>query len=32
VPVKIVMLRETLPRNANGKIMKKELRALFGDA
>jgi acyl-coenzyme A synthetase/AMP-(fatty) acid ligase len=25
-------LRETLPRNANGKIMKKELRALFGDA
>jgi long-chain acyl-CoA synthetase len=32
VPVKIVLLRETLPRNANGKIMKKELRALFGDA
>jgi long-chain acyl-CoA synthetase len=32
VPVKIVMLKETLPRNANGKIMKKELRALFGDA
>ena len=32
VPVRIVLLRETLPRNANGKIMKKELRPLFGDA
>jgi long-chain acyl-CoA synthetase len=32
VPVRIVMLRETLPRNANGKIIKKELRPLFGDA
>ena len=31
VPVRIVLLRETLPRNANGKIMKKELRPLFGD-
>jgi long-chain acyl-CoA synthetase len=32
VPVRVVVLRETLPRNANGKIMKKELRPLFGDA
>ena len=32
VPVRIVLLRETLARNANGKIMKKELRPLFGDA
>ncbi|MBI3368009.1 MAG: AMP-binding protein, partial [Burkholderiales bacterium] len=32
VPVRIVRLRETLPRNANGKIIKKELRPLFGDA
>ena len=31
VPVRIVMLRETLPRNANGKIIKNELRPLFGD-
>jgi long-chain acyl-CoA synthetase len=30
VPVKIVLLTETLPRNANGKIMKKELRPLLG--
>ncbi|CAN5314425.1 class I adenylate-forming enzyme family protein [soil metagenome] len=29
VPVRIVMLRDTLPRNANGKIMKKELHAFF---
>jgi long-chain acyl-CoA synthetase len=29
VPVKIVFLRETLPRNPNGKILKKELKALF---
>ena len=29
VPVRIVMLGETLPRNANGKILKKELRPLF---
>jgi long-chain acyl-CoA synthetase len=29
VPVKIVFLDETLPRNANGKIMKKELKAVF---
>ena len=29
VPVRILFLDETLPRNANGKILKKELRALF---
>ncbi len=34
VPVRIVLLRETLPRNANGngKIMKKAPRPLFDDA
>jgi long-chain acyl-CoA synthetase len=32
VPVKVMLLRETLPRNANGKIMKKALRALFDPA
>ncbi len=31
VPVKIVFLPETLPRNANGKILKKDLKALFDD-
>jgi long-chain acyl-CoA synthetase len=30
VPVKIVFLPETLPRNANGKIMKRDLKGLFG--
>ena len=30
VPVKILFLPETLPRNANGKIMKKDLKAVFG--
>ena len=30
VPVKIVFRPETLPRNANGKIMKSELKKLFG--
>jgi len=30
VPVKILFHAETLPRNANGKILKKDLRALFG--
>ncbi len=30
-PVAIRFVRETLPRNANGKIMKKELPALFED-
>jgi long-chain acyl-CoA synthetase len=29
VPVRIVQLPTTLPRNANGKILKKELRPLF---
>jgi long-chain acyl-CoA synthetase len=29
VPVKIVFWPETLPRNANGKIMKNELKKLF---
>ena len=29
VPVKILFLPETLPRNANGKIMKKDLKGLF---
>jgi long-chain acyl-CoA synthetase len=32
VPVRIVLRRETLPRNANGKIVKAALRPLFGDA
>ncbi len=30
VPVKIVFHHETLPRNANGKILKKDLAGLFG--
>ncbi|MDE2434832.1 MAG: acyl--CoA ligase [Sphingomonadales bacterium] len=30
VPVRILFLPETLPRNANGKILKKDLKALFG--
>ena len=29
VPVKIVFTHDTLPRNANGKILKRELKALF---
>ena len=29
VPVRIVFLAETLPRNANGKILKKDLGSLF---
>ncbi|HVN00653.1 MAG TPA: class I adenylate-forming enzyme family protein [Caulobacteraceae bacterium] len=29
VPVKILFLRETLPRNANGKILKNELKKMF---
>ncbi len=29
VPVKILFLPETLPRNPNGKIMKKDLKGLF---
>ncbi len=31
VPVAIRFVAETLPRNANGKILKKELTALFED-
>jgi long-chain acyl-CoA synthetase len=30
-PVRILMSREPLPRNANGKILKTQLRALFVD-
>ncbi|MGX7952882.1 class I adenylate-forming enzyme family protein [Tsuneonella sp. HG249] len=29
VPVRILFSEETLPRNANGKILKKDLKALF---
>jgi len=29
VPVKVVFWHETLPRNANGKILKADLRKLF---
>jgi long-chain acyl-CoA synthetase len=29
VPVKIIFLPDNLPRNANGKIMKRDLKALF---
>ena len=29
VPVRIVLRQEMLPRNANGKILKRELRKLF---
>ncbi len=29
VPVKILFLPETLPRNANGKIVKKDLKSIF---
>jgi len=29
VPVKILFWHETLPRNANGKILKNELKKLF---
>ena len=32
VPVRIVFWAETLPRNANGKILKKDLKAVFEDA
>jgi long-chain acyl-CoA synthetase len=32
VPVKIVFLSETLPRNPNGKIMKKDLKGLFAES
>ena len=29
VPVRILFHVETLPRNANGKILKRELKAMF---
>ena len=29
VPVRIVFVADTLPRNANGKILKRDLKALF---
>lgn len=32
VPVRVLFLPETLPRNANGKILKKELKVLFATA
>jgi long-chain acyl-CoA synthetase len=28
-PVRVILVREMLPRNANGKILKQELKALF---
>jgi len=31
-PVRVLMSRDPLPRNANGKILKTELRALFIDS
>lgn len=30
VPVRIIFVAEMLPRNANGKILKKDLKVLFG--
>ncbi len=30
VPVRVLFLAENLPRNANGKILKKDLKGLFG--
>ena len=32
VPVKVVFWQETLPRNANGKILKVELKKVFAEA
>ncbi len=31
VPVRIVFQRETLPRNANGKVLKNELKKIFAE-
>ena len=31
VPVRILFSDETLPRNANGKILKNELKQMFAD-
>jgi acyl-coenzyme A synthetase/AMP-(fatty) acid ligase len=30
-PVAVRFVHETLPRNANGKILKKDLKGLFAD-
>lgn len=32
VPVKVVLWKETLPRNANGKILKTELKKIFAES
>ena len=32
VPVQVIFMPDNLPRNANGKIMKKELKAQFTEA
>jgi long-chain acyl-CoA synthetase len=32
VPVRVIFVKETLPRNANGKILKKDLKGLFAQA
>ena len=32
VPVKVTFWAETLPRNANGKILKTELKKVFAEA
>ena len=32
VPVRIEMLREPLPRNANGKILKADVKQMLADA
>ena len=31
VPVKILLQKDLLPRNANGKILKAELKPLFAE-
>ena len=31
VPVRVIFCEDTLPRNANGKILKKDLKSLFDD-
>ena len=31
-PVRVLFMDETLPRNANGKILKRDLKPLFEDA
>jgi long-chain acyl-CoA synthetase len=32
VPVQVIFWPETLPRNANGKIMKNDLKKIFSEA